>query len=212
MKTVQDIMTRVVISVNPDTPIVEAVNILLKNSFTGLPVIDKDNSLMGILTEYELLIKGSSVYLPTVIKFINEIDLYKKDRGLIKVDIEKILSTKVGDMMNYVPLSMPQHTPIEEAIKIFEAHHRVNPIPVLDDNKKVVGILSRSDLIKFFQVPTLKNISPREIDKNVNLFLENLESRFILVSRFRTHFWLVASILFAIVGYFIAWALILRIN
>lgn len=218
MKTVQDIMTNKVVSINPDISMVEAVNVLLKNGFNGLPVIDKDQKLVGIITEYDLVIKGSSVYLPTFIKFFKELDLYKKDKKLIKKDFEAILNTKVQDAMNRDPLTIFEDASLEEAVKTFGEHHKVNPIPVLSRENKVVGIISRSDMIKFFRVPSLENTGPidstdqRELDKKVNLFLKHLESQFVLVKKSRTRLWLAASILFAVVGYIIAWALIIRID
>lgn len=210
-------MTKKVISISPNISIVEAVNILLKNDFNGLPVIDKDQKLVGIITEYDLIINGSSVYLPTLIKFFKELDLYKKDKKLIKKDFETILKTKVQDAMNRDPLTIFEDASLEEVVKTFGEHHKVNPIPVLSHENKVVGIISRSDMIKFFRVPISENTDPidstdqRELDKKVNLFLKHLEDQFVLVKKSRTRLWLAASILFAVVGYVIAWALIIRI-
>ena len=90
MATVSSMMTKKVISVHPETPLIEATNILLKDNFSGLPVVDNENHLVGIVTEYDLVIKGSSVHLPTLIKLLSQFDLYKKDQGLIKEDLKKI--------------------------------------------------------------------------------------------------------------------------
>ena len=212
-------MTVKIISIDINASIVEAVNLMFKYDLNGLPVIDKGGNLVGILTEYDLVVKGSSVYLPTFIKVFSAINLYKKDKSLISEDLQKILRTKVVDIMNNDPLTVQDDISLEELSKIFGEHHKVNPIPVLGGDKKMVGIVSRSDLLKFFKTPSLigfnidtNMVNQRELDKNVNLFLKDLESQFVLVSKLRTHLWLFVSILFALVGYIIAWALILRIN
>ena len=215
MKTVKDIMTQKVVSVSSERSIVEAVNIMLKHDFNGLPVVDGQGKLVGILTQYDLVAKGSSVYLPTFIKLFSQLDLYKKDKELINNDLKKILNTKVQDVMNLEPLIVSEDTTLLELNKIFSDHHKVNPIPIIDQNQNMVGIVSRSDLIKFFHVPDIKNqpegIGQRDIDKEVVLFMKSLEDQFTLVSKFRVKFWLVASIAFALVGFIIAWAMIIRI-
>ena len=55
MLKAKDIMTEEVISVKKDTPIFEAVELLAKNSVTGIPVVEDDMTLVGILTEKDIL-------------------------------------------------------------------------------------------------------------------------------------------------------------
>ncbi len=75
----------------------------------------------------------------------------------------------------------------------------------------MVGILSRSDVIRPFRVSNLKVEDQREIDNNINKFIDNFDKKFVAVSKFRTRWWLVASLLSAVIGFIVAWALILRI-
>lgn len=218
MATVNDIMTKEIIHTTLETPVVEAATTLLKNNFDGLPVIDKENNLVGILTDHDLIIKESSIHLPTFINLFNKLDFYKKDQVLLKYNLKRILWTKVRDLMNPKPLTVKNYISSEEIIKVFKENPRVNPILVLDSNKKLVGVVSKSDLIKFFNNVSLDDTTPlnnyfeREADKNVNVFLKDIKYQFVIVSKARVRLWLIVSILFALVGYAIAWALILRIN
>src|SRR3990167_5129006 len=127
--SVKSFMTNQVVWESPSTPLVEAVNILIKKGLTGLPVVE-GGKVVGILTEYDLTIKGSSIHLPTFLKLITEFQIYKKDKGLIKDDVKKILNMKVKDVMNTDPLVLPPSTSVEDAMKAFAEHHRVNPIPI----------------------------------------------------------------------------------
>jgi len=215
MKTASDIMTRKVVSVNSETPLLEAVKILEQQGFNGLPVLDQDNKVVGIITEYDMIIKGSSVHLPTFMKLFQEMDLYRKDTGLIRDDLRKIFSLKVKNVMNREPLTLTDETPLPDIDKTFNEHHRVNPIPIVNKENRLVGIISRSDMLKFFGGASLnlkENMTQEDIDKNIKLFLNNFENNFTLVGTFRTRWWLVASISFLLVGFAIAWLLILRIN
>ena len=214
MKTAKEIMTQNVISVNPETSVVEAVNIFLKHNFNGLPVTTQGGYLVGILTEQDLIIRGTSIHLPTFIKLFQQIDLYKKDSALIKEDLKKILELKVEDIMNKEPFCLEEGASIFQVVDAFE-NKLVNPVPVVNKDKILIGIISRYDLLKFMgdAEVNMNNIADQEnMDKNINTFIDNFDKKFILVSKARTKWWLVASILFAILGFAIAYALILRLN
>ena len=205
--SVRSIMTKKVICVDQEMPLIKAAGILLNHNFNGLPVVNSEKTVIGILTDYDLTIKGSMMHLPTFLKLLNEFKIYKRDKKLIKDDIKKILGMKVKDAMNPDPLLINENASLEELGKIFSEHHRVNPIPVVSGQNKIVGIVSRFDLIKLFD-PAFSRLDEktddRQLDKNINKFLDNFEKKFIMVSRVRTELWLVVSFLFIIVGFLIA--------
>jgi len=130
--------------------------------------------------------------------------------------VAKILSMKVSEAMNKEPLVLRYNSTIAEAVRVFRDNHRVNPIPIVDENSVLVGILSRFDLIKMFGVPaadigTVVTSNPSQMDASMGKFINNFEKNFILVSKFRTSHWLVASISFAVIGFIIAFVLILKL-
>ena len=213
--SIKDLMTQSVISVTPDTPLVKAVEIILQHDFSGLPVVDKNNVLVGIVTDYDLILKGTSIHLPTFLQLLKEFQIYKKDASLIKGDIQKILGMKVGDVMNRDPLTLFDDSTINDSINAFGQHHRVNPIPIIDKAHKLVGIISRLDMLKLYGAPSVnfeRHSSKREVDANISRFLLDFENQFILVSKIRTRYWLIFSLVFAIIGFIIAFAIILRIE
>lgn len=213
--SIKDLMTSEVVSVTPETPLVKAVEIILEKDFSGLPVVDKNNVLLGIVTDYDLILKGSAIHLPTFLQLLKEFQVYKKDASLIRGDIQKILEMKVGDVMNTDPLVLFDDSTINDALNAFGQHHRVNPIPILDREHKLVGIISRLDMLKLYGAPSVnfeRHATKREIDANVNRFLSDFENNFVLVSKTRTRHWLIFSLVFAIIGFIIAFAIILRIE
>ena len=62
----KDIMTREVVSVHPDTSLLDAAKLIAEYNFDGVPVVDNENRLVGIVTEYDLINKTSAVHLPTL--------------------------------------------------------------------------------------------------------------------------------------------------
>ncbi|MBI4050640.1 MAG: CBS domain-containing protein [Candidatus Doudnabacteria bacterium] len=214
--SLKDLMTKEVVAVTPETPLIKAVDLLLKGDFSGLPVIDEDKTLVGIVTDYDLVLRGSTIHLPTFLKLLKEFQVYKKDQGLIKGEIKKILTMTVADVMNAEPLTLSVDASINEAIEAFSQHHRVNPIIIVDKNHKLCGVISRFDMLKLYGSPSvvrnLKRQTDRELDQDINRFLLDFEKQFILVSKTRTHYWLLFSLLFAVIGFLIAFAIIIRIT
>ena len=121
--SVKSLMNSRVISVLPETPVLAAIDILLSNNYNGIPVVDKNNMIAGILTKYDLIVKKD----------------YIRD------------DSKVKDVMNKEPLVLADNMTVEDAIRAFSEHHRVDPIPVIDVDKKVIGIITRVDMVKLFR-------------------------------------------------------------
>lgn len=215
--TVARIMTPQPITVQPDDTVVFAAKTLAEHNFNGLPVVNPDNQLVGIITEYDLVSKGTDLHLPTLINILGNVGVYKKDTGPIKQDLKNLLTLKVREIMNPEPLTVRPDAPIQELADLFAHHHRVNPIPVVDADKKLVGIVSRFDLVRLFADES----AHREVanigtglgvsDQRVEGFVRDFEKRFVFVSRTRTRLWPVIALSFSVVGFIVAFAIIIRI-
>lgn len=213
---VKDMMTAEPISVKPEDSVVYAAKLLYQYNFSGLPVVDDKGIAVGIVTEYDLISKGDALHLPTLINVLGNIEIYKKDNSLVKDDLKRMMILKVKDVMNTDPLTVQEEAPIEFLAELFSHHHRVNPILVIDKEDKLVGVVSRFDIVRFFvdqdtdrEVPASR---PEVLDKRVDNFINNFEKKFVFVSRTRARLWPWFSFLFALVGFTIAFAIILRIS
>ena len=104
---VKDYLNAKIIAVDPDAPLLKAIDILLKNGFDGLPVVDSQGNVLGALTDRDLTFQGS-VHLPTFLKLLQEFHVYSKDLKAVRPDVEKILNLRVKDAMNSsVPVLNP---------------------------------------------------------------------------------------------------------
>src|SRR3989338_2257023 len=123
LRTAKDIMTKEVVSVFPETSLLEAAKILYNNRFTGMPVIDQNGILVGIITEYDLISMESETltHIPTLQKIFQTIP---SGEGHEK-EIEKLFLLKVEDVMNPDPLVLSGDATFEETVNIFKEHHRV---------------------------------------------------------------------------------------
>ncbi len=155
---VSDIMTIGVIAISPEDTLDMVAQLFEKYGFNGFPVVDQDKKLVGILTAYEMIVEGSGVHLSTIMGMVKDISEDKIDNGAIEDYFKKIREIKVKQVMNVDPLVVSPDAKVEDLGKEFALHHRVNPIPVVDNGKRLLGIVSRYDIIKFFNEQYVKDI------------------------------------------------------
>jgi len=141
-------MTVQVVAVRPETPLFEAASVIAKHNVDGVPVVDDAGKLVGILTEYDLVSKGSMVHLPTLQVVLQNLTAFRKDRSQFQKEVQEVSNLKARDVMNSDPLTLPDTATFEDVEKAFREHHRVNPIPVIDGERRVVGVISRFDILK----------------------------------------------------------------
>ncbi len=141
---IRDIMAKNVISVEPDAPVAEAAKLFQTYQFTGIPVVDKEKTLVGIVTQFDMLAKVSALYLANA-------EEEGGKRGVSPEELKKLGALKIKDVMNPEAITLPEDATLEEAMTIFSEHHRVSSVPVVDKNKKVLGIVSKLDVLKSLQ-------------------------------------------------------------
>ncbi len=153
MMTIKDIMTIGVLSVHEEMSLFEAHEIIAKSHFDGVPVIDTHNHVIGILTEYDMLSKVSVMHIPTLQKLATELQSFVDKGGLseYKQELKELRNATVSAIMNRDPLVLPVTASFTTVVETFYKHHRVNPIPVVDEKGVLMGIVSRSDVLKVFE-------------------------------------------------------------
>jgi CBS domain-containing protein len=138
---VKDIMTRNVISVGTDESIMKAARLMLQNRISGLPVIDLNGELMGIVTEGDFLRRGelgTQRRRPKWLEFI-------VGPGRLAEEYVHTAGRKVDEIMTTDPVTASEDDPLEKVVEVMERRH-VKRLPVTRDGR-VVGIISRSNLM-----------------------------------------------------------------
>ena len=145
-------------TLRPEDNLMSAAKLLGEYNYDGFPVIDANKNLVGVITSYDMVSDKSATHLAGLEKVLNDIKEGKaeeKDLELIYKELEEI---KVKDMMNTEPLTVDSEMSIADLAKKFSEHHSVNPIPVIDADKKLAGVVSRYDIIRFFDRQYLNKI------------------------------------------------------
>lgn len=203
---VKDLMTTNIITVTPDTKVSEVAAILHEHHFSGLPVVNEDNHVLGTISERDFITATSGLYLPTYIKLLSSMDYVQGAKKNLPHVVDQIVNATAKDIMNQnVPFARPETT-LEQVAHMF-AEQRANPIPVTDPTNKLLGIISRSDLIKFFSPNEVKSSykpeqrANRMIDEQVDFTQNHFTSRFAYVAKARANIWATAAIVLFIVGF-----------
>ncbi|MDR7440505.1 MAG: CBS domain-containing protein [Armatimonadota bacterium] len=141
----RDVMTSPVITVRPDTPVKEVARLLLTHHISGVPVVDENGNLVGILTEADLLHKErpESHEEGSLLRLLR--------RGQIAEAERKASGLLARDLMTSPVITIHEDTPLREAAALM-TRHRINRLPVLRAGQ-VVGILSRADVLKALTRP-----------------------------------------------------------
>ena len=136
------IMTRPVITVAPETPIVDAANTMLQRHVSGLPVVDKAGHLVGIISEGDFIRRseiGTQRVRGRFLKFI-------LGSGKEATDFVHEHGRKVAEIMTPDPLTINEDTDLEKTVELMEKNG-VKRLPVMRGDK-LVGIVSRSNLLQ----------------------------------------------------------------
>lgn len=140
-----DIMTSNVITVKKDTPLTELAKILYKHHINGVPVVDDDGALVGIICESDLIRRDRKLHIPTAIAIFDWV-LYLQGPKALEKEIRRIGATTVGDLYTKDVITVSEKTPVEEIATIM-SQKRVYTIPVTDEGL-LVGVIGKSDLIR----------------------------------------------------------------
>lgn len=143
MKKARDIMTCEVVTVRPETTVEELARLLIKHKFSGVPVVDDTNRLVGIVTENDLISQNKRLHIPTMIRLFDAYIMLGSEK--LESDIKKMAAATVYDICVKDVLSITEETTIEEIATIM-SEKKIHLLPVLRDGV-VVGIVGKADVV-----------------------------------------------------------------
>lgn len=145
MKKARDIMTKDVVTVQKDTTVVELANLLATHHIGGIPVVDADGDLLGVVTESDLIDQSKKVHIPTVVTILDSV-IYLESPEKMEKEMLKMAGTTVGDIFTENPRTVTEDTSLEEIATIM-SEKNIHTLPVMRDSV-LVGIIGKGDIIK----------------------------------------------------------------
>jgi CBS domain-containing protein len=145
MMKIEDIMTKDVVSVKPDTPVDEIANLLVEHNIGGVPVVDEDRRVVGIVNESDLFLKEKGIPF-SAIKVPMLFEQWVEPEKLLEIFAEAHLHT-ARDVMTEPVVCVEEQDTIPH-VAFLMARHDIKHVPVVRD-EALVGIVTRQDIIRF---------------------------------------------------------------
>jgi len=143
--------------VAPDDTVVTVATLMANSDVPGVLVVD-DGELLGIITESDIVTRKAEVDVPETVSFFGgyfQAGKFKlpwnreshDDASDFDHEIRRVLATTARDLMTSPVINIDKDATVLDLATIM-IDHNVNPVPVVTDDNKIVGIVSRKDLVK----------------------------------------------------------------
>jgi CBS domain-containing protein len=129
-----DVMTTGAATIRPDAPLTDALRLMLEHHISGLPVLDRQDKLVGIITEGDFL-RGDQRQKPRVLEILASGTMPAGELNIRRVE----------ELMTRNPITIAVDTSLEDIVRLMD-RHKVKRLPVVTAGK-IVGIVSRSNLL-----------------------------------------------------------------
>lgn len=131
--------------VAPDDPVGTVARLMVEHQVPGVPVVENDK-LVGIITESDIITREADVDVPTPVPFLDAI--FMADAGPeFDDELRRVLAVNARQLMTVPVISIRSSATLTEVATLM-IDRRVNPVPVLDDDLQVIGLVSRADLVR----------------------------------------------------------------
>ena len=145
-KLARDIMTTKVITVSPHDEVEKAARLLLEHHISGLPVVDEKGMVVGVISEGDLILREKEVKPPAYSIVLGAV-IYLESPQRFFDELRRTVAQKVEDLMSKKIYTVGPETTVEEIATLMAAKG-VNRLPVVDEGRRLLGIVTRQDIIK----------------------------------------------------------------
>ena len=143
--TVKDVMRREVPVANPATPVAELARLMVDHRVPGVPVVD-DGELVGIVTEADLIQREADVDVPSVGTLFDAV-IFADAGTPFAEELRHVLATTAGELMTAPVISIRDYATLGELATLM-MRRRINPVPVVDEERRIVGLATRTGLVE----------------------------------------------------------------
>jgi CBS domain-containing protein len=145
MPTAKDIMTADVITTTSNQSIKELSELFVKHRINGVPVVDGNGEVIGVVTQGDLIEQQKNLHIPTVIALFDAV-LFMESAKKFEEEAKKLTGKTVNDIYHRNPITVTPSTEVNEVATLM-AEKDVHTVPVVSGGK-LVGIIGKIDVIK----------------------------------------------------------------
>ncbi len=145
MRTVKEIMNTDVVTLRPESDINEAIRLILKRRINGVPVVDEENQVVGILCQSDLIAQQKKLPVPSYFTVLDSFIPFITTKELQR-EVRKVAASTVADAMTPDPVTIAPDDEISAAATLMVSKN-YHTLPVVE-NGQLVGILGKEDMLK----------------------------------------------------------------
>lgn len=143
--SVKEVMRREVPIAGPTASVGDLARLMVDHRVPGVPIIENDE-LVGIVTEGDLIQREADVDIPAVATLFDAILM--ADAGEpFEEELRHVLATTAGELMSSPVVSIRDIATLSELATLM-MQQRVNPVPVVDESRRIVGLATRTGLVE----------------------------------------------------------------
>lgn len=144
---VTQVMSSPVTTLTGDMSVEEAVGVLVDAGINGAPVVDDEGRLIGLLDDSDLILSEARLHAPTTIELFGAYIQLPGERRRFEDEIRHALGQTVAEVMGDHPPSVTQQATVEDVATLL-LERDISRVPVVDEARRVVGIVTRGDLVR----------------------------------------------------------------
>ncbi len=145
MLRVKDIMTTDVVSLLPQADIIHAAELLLEKRINGIPVVDEEGELVGILCQSDLIAQQKRFPVPSLFTLLDGfVPLSSMKR--FEAEVQKMSAATVADAMTPNPVTVSPETTVEQVATVM-VEKKFHTLPVVHGGK-LVGVVGKEDVLR----------------------------------------------------------------
>ncbi len=145
-QTVSAVMSQPLLSVRPDTPLQEAVQLMSEHHISGLPVLDQHGKLLGELSEKDLMVRESGFEAGPYVLLLDAV-IYLRNPLEWDRQVHQVLGNTVADVMGSHPHTCQGDLGLPAAARLLH-DSSTQRLFVLDANQRAIGVLTRGDVVR----------------------------------------------------------------
>lgn len=143
---VKEIMTRDVITVTLADTVEKSARLMIEHNISGLPVLDSQGKLAGIVTEGDLIRRAARFKVPGFLPILGGL-VFLDDPQEFIAELRRAMAVNVGRLMSREVYSVKPEDTLEKAATLM-LRRRVKRLPVVDEQGRLAGIVARRDLVE----------------------------------------------------------------
>lgn len=142
---VSEIMTKTVVAVSPDMKVQELLEFWKAHTYSGFPVVEAGR-VVGVVSEADLVYRDRPLKGPAFIAVFDLLVPLESQKHLLE-ELRKTVGSQVKDVMTAPAMTIDPEAEVGVAAELM-TRNRINRLPVVDPNGKLLGVISRSDLLR----------------------------------------------------------------